>query len=254
MLMNPYANGHYKNSFNVAQQEYEWEQQEASHQAQSYEFEGDDGAAVVSDIQQAAQTSIPVAKRLAARIARRLASGAKRPVAKRQINAVLRRGEATTATMEAQLFGHHEFEMELGNSEQAYEAALAEILAAEASHSQSEYEAAAFLGAALPSIVENMGGRNTLRSVMPTLVQANSQLVRELHQNGPNGRRLLRVVPSIMRRTVATLNAAHEMGHLITINLVLPVMATQVARVLTDPRKVTRGIVRNALIQRRTAH
>lgn len=250
--MNPYRNGS-----SVAQREYEWELQEASHNSQSHleaEWETENeyfSKKMLSDIQKVAKASAPIAKQLAPIAARALIGSTPGLVPGNLLNALLRDGETTAVAMEAQIFGSNEFETEVGNTEVAYEAALAEVLAAEASHSHSESEAGAFLGAAVPGIVKSMGGDRALRAVMPTLVQANAQLVRLLHQKGVEGRRLLRLIPSILRRTIASLKAAAQGGHSIHSNLALHVMATQASRVFGNSQVVTRGIIRNALIQKR---
>jgi hypothetical protein len=248
--MNPYVNGN-----GVAQQAYEWELQEASHHAQSPEWEVENEyflKQMLGGIQKAARAAVPIAKQLAPIAARTLMGKTSSPIANNLLTALLREGETATVAMEAQLFGNNEFEAEVGNSEVAHEAALAEVLAAEASHSNSENEAEAFLGAAVPGIVNSMGGRGALRAMMPTLVQANARLVKLLHQKGPEGRRLLRLVPTILRRTVASLRMAYQSGQSINSDLALRLMANHVSQVFGHSNTVASGITRNALIQKRT--
>ncbi|XHX78695.1 MAG: hypothetical protein RBJ76_01835 [Stenomitos frigidus ULC029] len=251
--MNPYTNGS-----SVAQREQEWELQEASHYDQSQrsgEWEAENeyfSRKRLDDIQKVARASVPIAKQLAPIAARALVGSIPSPVARKLLNSLLREGETTAVAMEAHLFGSNEFEPEVGNTEVAHEAALAEVLAAEASHSNSESEAEAFLGAAVPGIVKSMGGSNVLRAVMPTLVQANARLVHLLHQKGVEGRRLLRLVPTIVRHTIASLKAAYQGGQSVNSNLALYMMAAQASRIFGDSQVVTRGIIRNALIQKRT--
>lgn len=250
--MNPYVNG------SVAQQEHEWELQEASHYTPSRmegEWESENEYSfkrMLGGIQKAARASAPVARKLVPVAAKALLGSTSSPWAGQLLNALLQDGEVAAVALEAQLFGSNEAAAEVGNTEAAYEAALAEVLAAEASHSGSESEAEAFLGAALPGIVKSMGGRGTLRSIMPTLVLANARLVRTLHQQGPSGRRLLRLVPTILRRTVASLRAAHQKGRPITSDLALRLLAEHASRVFGNSHAVTKGITRNAVIQKRT--
>lgn len=97
-----------------------------------------------------------------------------------------------------------------------------------------------------------MGGSGVLRSIMPTLVLANARLVRLLHQQGSPGRRLLRLVPSILRRTIASLQAAHKAGRPISSDLALRLMANHASRVFGNSQVVTSGIIRNAVLQKRT--
>jgi hypothetical protein len=241
--MNPYTNGS-----NVAQREHEWELQEASHYDQSQrlgEWEAENeyfSQKRLDDIQKVAKASAPIAKQLAPIAARALVGSTPSPVAGNLLNSLLREGETTAVAMEAQFFGSNELETEVSNTE----------VAAEASHSNSESEAEAFLGAAVPGIVKSMGGGRILRAVMPTLVQANARLVRLLHQKGVEGRRLLRLIPSILRRTIASLKAAYQGGQSVNSNLALHVMATQASRVFGNSQVVTHSIIRNALIQKRT--
>jgi hypothetical protein len=251
--MNAYMNGS-----NVVQREQEWELQEASHHSLSHqegEWEAENEHVLrkmLGDVQKVARAAVPGAKRFAPIVAKTLIGSIPNPLAKTLLHSLLQAGEQSTATLEAQLFGSNEFEAEVGNTEAAYEAALTEVLAAEASHSSSESEAGAFLGAAVPDIVKSMGGGNVLRSIMPTLVLTNARLVRLLHQKGLEGRRLLRLVPTILRRTIASLRSAHQAGHPITSDLALHLMANHAAKVLGNSQIVTNGIIRNAVIQKRT--
>lgn len=250
--MNPYTNGS-----SVAQREHEWELQEASHnsQLQMEEWEAENeyfSKRTLDDIQKVAKATAPIAKQLAPIAARTLIGSIPGPLAGNLLSSLLRDGETAAVAMEAQFFGSNEFEAEVSNTEIAYEAALAEVLAAEASHSHSESEAEAFLGAAVPGIVKSMGGGRILRAIMPILVQAIARLVRLLHRKGIEGRRLLRLIPSILRRAIASLKAAYQKGQSINSNLALHVMATQASRVFGNSQVVTRGIIRNALIQKRT--
>lgn len=154
--------------------------------------------------------------------------------------------------LESELFGSNEFEGELAAHETAHEAALTEVLAAEAAHTESESEAEALLGAALPITITIMGGSRVLRTVQPTLAQANARLVRSIRRSGPSGPQLLRTVPSIQRRTVASLRAAQRAGQPVTPSLVSRVTAGQAARVLGTPHLCGRAIVRNTAIRQST--
>ena len=131
----------------------------------------------------------------------------------RQLANILGDGEAEAAQMEANLFGPNAMSGELAANEMAHEAALTEVMAAEATHTASESEAEALLGATLPITITIMSGGRAIRPVMPSLVQANRRLVRGIRSSGPAGPQLLRVVPAIQRRTVATLRAAGRAGH-----------------------------------------
>lgn len=170
----------------------------------------------------------------------------------RQLSALFGEGESEAAALEAEFFGANEFEGELAAHETAHEAALTEVLAAEAAHTEDESEAEALLGTSLPITIRIMGGRRALRHVTPTLVRGNARLVRSLHRSGPTGRQLLRAVPAIQRRTIASLHAVLRRGRPITPTLVARVMAGHAARVLGTAPILGRSLVRNTAIRQGT--
>lgn len=255
----------YSNSYSNPEFEGEWEMQEAAHysnpeMAMEWEDEGEYFfKSALRGIKKVAKAAIPLAKRFAPSVAKALlgaaipgAGAVAGPLAGKLVGALLQEGEMEAAQMEAQFFGTNEAEAEVSNTEAAYEAALTEVLAAEASHTQNEAEAEALMGAALPSAVKSMGGRRALRSIMPVLVHANARLVRLLHRRGSTGRQLLRLVPTIMRRTVASLRAAQRAGRPINGALATQVMAAQAARVLGNSKILTSAMICNAIIRQRT--
>src|SRR5205807_1395310 len=91
-----------------------------------------------------------------------------------------------------------------------------------------------------------------VRHVMPTFARANARLIRSIRRSGPSGPQLLRTIPAIQRRTVASLRAAQRAGKRITPNLVARTMAAQAARVLGTPHLCGRAVVRNGAIRRAT--
>jgi hypothetical protein len=161
-------------------------------------------------------------------------------------------GESEAVAHEASFFGANEFEAEIAAHEAAHEAALTEVMAAEASHTESESEAEALLGATLPVTIRIMGARRVLRPVVPTLAQSNARLIQGLHRQGREGRQMLRTVPAIQRRTIASLKAAQRQGRPITPALVSQVMSGQAARVLSNPHICGRSLVRNMAIRQGT--
>ena len=88
---------------------------------------------------------------------------------------------------------------------------------------------------------------------MPTLAQANGRLVAILRRQGPEGRQLLRLVPTIQRRAVATMRAAARSGQPVTGPLAVRAMAAATHSVLNNPRLVQQALVRNALVRQRVA-
>ncbi len=162
---------------------------------------------------------------------------------------LLQKGERNSWQKEAEYFGAYEAEVEIANTGVATEAALIEVLAAEASHTPSESEAAALIGTTLPLAFRVMDGKQILRSSLPMLLVATARLVRFLHRHSRASRRLLRLAPYILRRTIASLLAARRWGCPLTSSLVSCVMAAQTKRVLGNTQLVTHAIIRNALIR-----
>jgi hypothetical protein len=171
----------------------------------------------------------------------------------RELHGMVLRGEAEAEAAENALFGTGSGELELESGHPAAcEAALTEVLAAEAAHTSSEAEAEALLGAALPITIRVMSGRGQLRRVTPALVRANARLVRGLRRSGPAGPNLLRLVPTIQRKTVATIKQQQRSGRPVPPSMVAPIMAAHATRVLGTPRKCGPALVRNAVVRQRT--
>jgi len=243
----PYSNPEdYSNSYQSP--EFEWEDEGEYFFKSAFKF-----------IKRAAKVVAPLAKRLAPFAAKALVSmipgvGAlAAPLVGQLTSQLLKEGAMEAAEMEAEFFGTNEAEAEIGNTEHAQEAALTELLAAEAASAESESEAEATLAAALPITITIMGGRRPLRPVMPTLAQANGRLVAILRRQGPEGRQLLRLVPTIQRRAVATMRAAARSGQPVTGPLAVRAMAAATHSVLNNPRLVQQALVRNALVRQRVA-
>lgn len=243
--------------------ESEWEMQEAEHRADST-FTGEAESAdhfwgrALQRIQRVAQATAPIAKRIGSIAANMLINSAPgagaiaTPKTSQFIRTLLWEGEMESTYLEAKWFGSAVADMEIAPSPTAYDAALSEVLAAEASHTHSEGEASALMGAALPVTIHILGGRQTVRSLTPVLLAATARLVRLLHQRGPAGRRLLRLVPAILRRTIVSLQAARRLGHPLSPALVGRIMSSHTTRIFGDSRLVSQLIARNAVIRQRT--
>lgn len=175
------------------------------------------------------------------------------PLAGKLTAALVREGEQEAAQFEMAAFGAGEVQGEIAPTEAAQEAALTELIAAEATLAESEAEAEATLAAALPITITIMGGRRALRPVVPVLAQANGRLVQSIRRQGPEGRQLLRLVPTIQRQAVGTLRAAARTGQPISGPLAVRAMAAATQQVLGDPRRVQRAVARNLILRRRTA-
>lgn len=243
----PYANPEYES---------EWEMQEAYPYANP-EFEGD--PEFWKKLKRFARSTLaPLAKRFAPTLARTLGGmipgvGAiAGPLAGSLATQLLKEGEMEAMQMETAAFGSNEMEAEVANTEAAYEAALTEVLASQAAEATSQGEAEALLGATLPITITIMGGRRSLRRVMPSLAKANSVLVQSLRQQGAPGKQLLRTVPTIQRQTVSTLKAAARAGQPINSATAVKAMAASTRRVLGNPQRVERAVTRNAVLRQRT--
>jgi hypothetical protein len=135
----------------------------------------------------------------------------------------------------------HELELgehELGEHEVAHELseheAQAEALAHYAAFSESEHESEALAGAAA-TITLSPRDRRALRRLVPNLVRGAGILTRVLRMRRAT-RPFVRVVPTIVRRTVRTLRRSAAAGRPITRRRAGQIMARQTRRVLSSPR------------------
>lgn len=165
----------------------------------------------------------------------------------------LREGEIAANEAETEAFGGSHGEAEVGNSEVAHEAALAELLAAEAAEATSEAEAMSAIAATLPLTITIMRGGSIVRPVVPVLTQGTARLARCLRKRHPQGRQLLRTVPTIQRRAVGTIVAAARNGQPVTAPLAVRSMAQATRSVLGNPRRAQTAVNRNVVLRQRTA-
>jgi hypothetical protein len=103
-----------------------------------------------------------------------------------------------------------------------------------AAFSESEHEAEAFAGAAT-TITLSPRDRRALRRMVPHLVRGAGVLTRILRMRRST-RPFVRVVPTIVRRTVRTLRRGAATGRPITRRRAGAAMARQTRRVLSSPR------------------
>jgi hypothetical protein len=236
----------------------EWETHEWEHpEAQEWEWEADPFFGKM--FKRLASGIGSVAKRLAPGAVRALAGmipgvGAiAGPLLGQLTQRILQEGEAMAAEAEAEAFGGSHGEAEVGHSETAHEAALSELLAAEAAMASSEAEAASTISATLPITITIMRADRTVRPVMPTLTQANARLARTMVRSGPQGRQLLRTMPTIQRVAMGTIKSAARSGRRVTPPLAVGAMAAATRRVLGNPRRVEVVVNRNLALRQRTA-
>jgi hypothetical protein len=261
-----YANPEYEGEWeypemaNYANPEYEgqWEDQEMPNA--QYEGDAEFWRKIKKFAKKAWKVAAPLAKKLAPKLAGTLVGmipgvgAVASPLAAKLTGSLVKEGEMEAVQMEAEFFGTNEAEAEVANTETAYEAALTEFLAAQAAEATTEAEAEAAIAATLPITITIMGGRRALRPVMPVMTQATGRLTRLMRQQGTTGQQLLRTIPTIQRQTAATLKAIARSGQPINSATVVKAMANATNRVLSNPQRVQRAIVRNAVLRQRTAY
>src|SRR5262245_43820312 len=152
----------------------------------------------------------------------------------------------------------HEFEQHESAQEVAHEIAqhevtqheaLAEIMAEAASHEHNEAQAEAMMGAAVVAVLSPRD-RRALRRLLPHLVRGAAVLTRILRRRRIT-RPAVRAVPTIMRRTVATLKRQAAAGQPITRRAAGRAAAVQVRRVLGSPSACAAAIRQNVRVARR---
>lgn len=149
-------------------------------------------------------------------------------------------------------FEHHEFEHHEGSNEAAHEIAhhevthheaLAEMMAEMAAHEHHEGQAEAMIGGAVVTVLSPRD-RRALRRLLPHLVRGAAVLTRILRRRRAT-RPAVRAVPTIMRRTVATLKRQVAAGKPVTRKAAARAAAVEVQRVLANPAACAAAIRQN---------
>lgn len=152
---------------------------------------------------------------------------------------------------EAEVMMHPEAEAGLPHSEAAHqEAMLMEQIAHEAAHTANEAEAEALAGSLIPMALRAARAATPmLRAAAPSLTRATGRLVKALRQS-PATRMLVPTVPTILRRTNASLTRAAATGTPITPRLAVRTMANQTYRVMGSPTVCINILVRSGRMRR----
>jgi hypothetical protein len=154
---------------------------------------------------------------------------------------------------QAHEFEHHESAQEIAHEisqhEIAHHEALAEMMAEAASHEQHEAQAEAMMGAAVMTAL-SARDRRALQALLPNMVRGAALLTNILRRRRMT-RPVVRAVPTIMRRTVATLKRRAAAGRPITRRAAGRVAAGQVRRVLGNPSACAAAIRQNVRVTRR---
>lgn len=140
-----------------------------------------------------------------------------------------------------------EFEFELEGEFEAMPGAseyelMMEHLAYQASQSESEAEAEAFLGALVPLAARLIpSAAKAITSVAPSIIQGVARVGRTLHRS-PTSRKLLRTLPTVLKGTTRTLARQVSQGKPLSSKTALRALAGNVASVLDDPKKAQRAM------------
>ncbi len=173
------------------------------------------------------------------------------PLAGKLAGALIREAEMEVEGMERQFVNMLGQTGELEHP-QVHEAFLTELMAGQAAMATTESEAEAILAATIPLTMSNMRALRSVLPVAPALVQTNVRLVRALRRQGPRGRQLLRLHPTILRHAIAILRHASRIQRL-TSPMAVQAVSIAANRVLRNPRKVERALQRNVAVQVRAA-
>jgi hypothetical protein len=115
---------------------------------------------------------------------------------------------------------------------------MMEHLAYQASQSESEAEAEAFLGALVPLAARLIpSAAKAITSVAPSILQGISRVGHTLFRN-PATRQLLRTMPTVLKGTTRTLARQVAQGKPVSSKTALRALAGNVAGVLDNPRRV----------------
>jgi hypothetical protein len=139
---------------------------------------------------------------------------------------------------------------EIAQHETTHHEALAEIMAEMAVHEHHEAQAEAMMGAAVVSVLSPRD-RRALRRLMPNFIRGMAVLTRILRRRTAT-RSLVRAVPTIMRRTVASLKRQAAAGKPVTRRAAGRAAATEVRRVLGSPSACAAAIRQNVRSTRRS--
>ena len=148
----------------------------------------------------------------------------------------------------------HESSQEVANEiaqhEVTHHEALAEIMAEMAAQEQQEAQAEAMIGGAVVTVLSPRD-RRALRRLLPHLVRGAAVLTRILRRRRAT-RPAVRAVPTIMRRTVATLRRQAAAGKPVTRQVAGRAAAVEVRRVLGSPSACAAAIRQNVRSARRS--
>ncbi|MFA6112828.1 MAG: hypothetical protein WC729_02525 [Sphingomonas sp.] len=90
-----------------------------------------------------------------------------------------------------------------------------------------------------------------VKAVVPVLAKAGSDVARRLAATGdPRAKALIRMLPTIQKRTVATLTQKAQTGRAVTPKTAVRVMARHASRTLANPQAIAKALAQNAAKKR----
>jgi hypothetical protein len=132
-----------------------------------------------------------------------------------------------------------------------YPDALMEHLAHAATEAESEEEAEAFIGALVPLAARLLPRvAPAIMRLTPGLVRGVAGITRTLRQN-PTTRPLVRAVPTIVRRTVSSIDRQSRAGRPVTPQQAVRLLARQTAQTISNPRQCAQAMQRSRVLDRR---
>jgi hypothetical protein len=147
--------------------------------------------------------------------------------------------------------GEWEEEYEVNPIRRVYPAALMEHMGHAATTATSQAEAEAFIGTLVPLAARLLPrAAPALTRAMPGLVRGLAGVARTLRSN-PSTRPLLRTLPTVMRRTAASIAHQSAQGRPVTPQAAVRTLARQTAQVVGNPRQATQAYRHSRAIDRR---
>jgi hypothetical protein len=144
-----------------------------------------------------------------------------------------------------------EYEGGLNPIRRVYPDALMEHLGHAAAQTESEAEAEAFIAALIPLATRLIPrAASAVMRATPQLIRGVTRVTRTLRRN-PATRPLVRTMPTVVRRTAASLARQSARGRPVTPQAALRTLAQQTRRVLSNPRQCARVVQRSRAMDRR---
>ncbi|MFL6258574.1 MAG: hypothetical protein ACJ76Y_02580 [Thermoanaerobaculia bacterium] len=143
-----------------------------------------------------------------------------------------------------------ESESEINPIRRVYPDALMEHLGHAAAEAESEAEAEAFLGALVPLAARLVPrAASAVMRVAPTLIRGVAGAARTLRAN-PATRPLVRALPTVVRRTTATLARQAQQGRRVTPQAAVRTLARQTSQVIGSPAQCAQAYRRSRALDR----